>query len=103
MPMNKHIGSSLESFLEEEGMLEDANLFAQKMVISESIRKRMLKLKMTKTALAKKMKTSRTEVDRILDPDDPSMTLSTLAKVASALGLQFAIGVSPKNTRRRAA
>lgn len=83
---NKHIGSSLDDFLAEEGLLEDATASAMKRVIAWQIEQEMKEQKLTKTALAAKMHTSRAALNRLLDASDTSMTLSTLASVAAALG-----------------
>ena len=83
---NKHIGSSLDDFLAEEGLLEDATANAIKRVIAWQIEQEMKVQKLTKTALAEKMHTSRAALNRLLDATDTSMTLASLASVAAALG-----------------
>lgn len=83
---NKHIGSSLDDFLAEEGLLEDATATAMKRVIAWQIEQEMKAQKLSKTALAEKMHTSRAALNRLLDATDTSMTLSSLARVATALG-----------------
>jgi predicted XRE-type DNA-binding protein len=83
---NKHIGSSLDDFLADEGLLEDATATAMKRVIAWQIEQEMKAQKLTKTALAEKMHTSRAALNRLLDATDTSMTLSSLASVAAALG-----------------
>ena len=83
---NQHIGSSLDDFLAEEGLLEDATANAMKRVIAWQIEQEMKAQKLTKTALAEKMHTSRAALNRLLDASDTSMTLATLASVAAALG-----------------
>ncbi len=88
--MNKtHIGSNFNDFLAEEGMLEEATAVAMKRVIAWQIEQEMKVQKLTKTALAKKMHTSRAALNRLLDETDPSLTLATLASAASALGKTF--------------
>lgn len=83
---NKHIGASLDDFLAEEGLLEEATASAMKRVIAWQIEQEMKAQKLTKTALAEKMHTSRAALNRLLDTKDTSMTLATLASVAAALG-----------------
>lgn len=83
---NKHIGGNFDDFLAEEGLLEDATATAMKRVIAWQIEQEMKAQKMTKTALAEKMHTSRAALNRLLDASDTSLTLSTLASVAAALG-----------------
>ena len=82
----KHIGSSFDDFLAEEAMLEEATATAVKRVIAWQIEQEMKAQKLTKTALASKMKTSRAALNRLLDASDTSLTLTTLASAAAALG-----------------
>ncbi len=83
---NKHIGSSFDDFLEEEAMLEEATAVAVKRVLAWQIEQEMTAQKLTKTTLAKRMRTSRSALNRLLDESDTSLTLTTLASAASALG-----------------
>jgi DNA-binding Xre family transcriptional regulator len=82
----KNIGSSFDDFLKEEAMLEDATAVAIKRVIAWQIGEEMKAQQMTKTELAKRMHTSRAALNRLLDEEDPSLTLTTLASAAAALG-----------------
>jgi predicted XRE-type DNA-binding protein len=82
----KHIGSSFDDFLQEETMLEEATAVAIKRVISWQIAEEMKNQQLTKTALAKRMHTSRAALNRLLDENDSSLTLTTLASAAAALG-----------------
>ncbi len=82
----KHIGSSFDDFLAEEAMLEEATALAIKRVIAWQIAQEMEIPHLTKTALAKKMRTSRAALNRLLDENDASLTLTTLASAAAALG-----------------
>jgi DNA-binding Xre family transcriptional regulator len=82
----KHIGSSFDDFLAEEAMLEEVTAVALKRVIAWQIAQEMKAQKLTKTALAKKMRTSRAALNRLLDEQDASLTLTTLASAADALG-----------------
>ena len=84
--MNKYIGSSLEEFLEEEGMLEEVRAAAVKEVLVFQIMREMKRQKISKKALAERMNTSRAALDRWLDPHNPSITLSTAVNLAAALG-----------------
>ncbi len=83
---NKHRGTSFDSFLEEEGLLDEAELVAVKRVITFQLEKVMKKKQLTKIQLAKKMHTSRSALDRILDPSNTAITLTSLVKIAHALG-----------------
>jgi antitoxin HicB len=81
-----HLGSTLEDFLKDEGMFETVHVLAVKKGVAYKLLEIMRQQKLTKDALAKRMKTSRAALDRLLDPTNPSVTLSTLGKVACALG-----------------
>lgn len=88
--MNKsHIGSSFDDFLSEEAILEESTAVAMKRVIAWQIEREMKTQNLTKTTLAKKMHTSRAALNRLLDETDTSLTLTTLASAASALGKTF--------------
>jgi DNA-binding Xre family transcriptional regulator len=91
----KNIGSSFDDFLQEEAILEDATAVALKRVIAWQIAEEMKSQQITKTELAKRMHTSRAALNRLLDDADPSLTLTTLASAAAALGrkvnIQFAV------------
>ena len=89
--MNKNIGSSFDDFLEEEGILAEANAVAVKRVIVFQLREKMEEQKLTKTQLAKRMGTSRSSLERLLDPDNTSVTLLTLERAAKALGKRIRI------------
>ena len=82
----KHVGSNFDAFLAEEALLEEATATAVKRVIAWQIEQEMKAQKLTKTALASKMKTSRAALNRLLDASDTSLTLTTLASAAAALG-----------------
>ena len=82
----KHIGSSFDDFLAEEAMLEETTAVAIKRVIAWQIAQEMQAQQLTKTALAKRMRTSRAALNRLLDENDASLTLTTLASAAAALG-----------------
>ena len=82
----KNIGSSFDDFLKEEAMLEEVTAVAMKRVIAWQIAQEMKVQQLTKTALAKRMHTSRAALNRLLDEHDSSLTLTTLASAAAALG-----------------
>ena len=86
MTRNKRIGSNFDDFLDKEGQLEGASAIAIKRVIAWKIAQTMKKQGVTKSALAERMKTSRSQVNRLLDENDPALTLETLSRAASALG-----------------
>ena len=80
------LGSDVDDFLRNEGLIEDAEAVAVKRVIAFQIAMEMKKSNITKTELADRMRTSRPVVDRLLDPSNRSATLSTLGRAASAVG-----------------
>ncbi len=88
---NKHIGSSFDSFLKEEGIYEEVQIAAIKQAIALCIKKEMEKQKISQTEMAKKMRTSRAVVNRLLDPKNTSVTLLTLNKAAFVLGNELDI------------
>ena len=90
---NPHIGSSLEDWLEEEGLLEDATNFAIKSVLAWQVGQYMENNQMTKTAMAKRMNTSRAALDRLLDPENESITLKTLQNAARAVGARVELNL----------
>jgi antitoxin HicB len=85
MNKNRHIGSGFEAFLEEEGLLADATLSATMKVLAAQIAAEMKRKGLTKSAMAASMQTTRAQLDRLLDPDNDSVTLSTLKQAAKAL------------------
>lgn len=82
----RHIGSSFDAFLEEEGLRDEAHAYAMKRVLAWQIGEAMKAQGLTKAAMARRMKTSRTQLDRLLDPDNDRVQLDTLQRAASALG-----------------
>ena len=88
---NPHIGSSFDNFLDEENLLVEANEIAIKRVIAWQLQQEIASKQMTKTSVAKAMGTSRAAVDRLLDPDNTSVTLNTLSKAARILGKRIEI------------
>jgi len=82
----KNIGSSLDSWLHEEGIYEETTAIAVKRVVARQIAEEMSKQKLSNTAMAKRMGTSRVAVDRLLDPKNQAVTLKTLSRAAHAIG-----------------
>ena len=80
------IGSNFDDFLKEEGLYEQTTAAALKKVLALQIEEGMKSQQLTKTAMAKRMHTSRAALNRLLDDSDTSLTLTTLASAASALG-----------------
>jgi DNA-binding Xre family transcriptional regulator len=92
---NQNIGCDFDSFLEDEGMLEEVTAVAVKRVIAWQIEQEMSVQKITKTAMARKMRTSRASLNRLLDENDTSLTLTTLAGAAAALGQRIKLELTP--------
>ncbi len=90
---NPHIGSSFDDFLDGENLLVEANEIAIKRVIAWQLQQEIESNHMTKTDVAKAMGTSRAAVDRLLDPNNTSVTLNTLAKAAKILGKKINIAL----------
>ena len=88
---NKHIGSEFDEFLQEEGILAKTEAVAIKRVIAYQIEKEMSERHLSKSALARMMHTSRSSLDRLLDPYNASVTLLTLESVALALGKRLKV------------
>jgi hypothetical protein len=80
------IGSSFDDFLEDEGLYEEVTAKASKRVIARPLAAVMRERNLIKSMLACRMRTSRAQRDRLLDPDDAPITLGTLARAAHAVG-----------------
>jgi antitoxin HicB len=87
----QHIGSLLDNLLEQDGLLSEVNTLALKRVLSWQIAQEMEAKGLTKQAMADVMQTSRSALDRLLDPENTSVTLHTLDKAASAIGKRLLI------------
>jgi antitoxin HicB len=77
---------TFDEFLEKEGLLAETEDAAIKEIIADQIKVAMSRQRLSKTAMAARMKTSRRQLDRLLDPKNPSVTLATLRRAASAVG-----------------
>jgi DNA-binding phage protein len=84
--MNQHTGSNFDDFLEEEGIIEEASAKAHKRLLALQIADIMKTENMTKTSLANKLQTSRSQLDRILSPDNTAITIDVLERLARAVG-----------------
>lgn len=90
---NGSIGSSFDDFLEEEGLAHEVTHIAVKKVLAEMLKAEMEKSGMSQSALALKMQTSRTQVRRLLDPENDSVTLNTMQRAAQIFGREVRIGL----------
>jgi antitoxin HicB len=91
--MNKHIGSSLNDFLEEEGLLAESESVAVKRIVALQVQKAMNEKSLSKTKMAQHMGTSRAALDRLLDPANTAITLHTLEKAALAVGRRLHVSI----------
>lgn len=88
---NPHRGSSFDDFLKEDGLLEEVTATAMKRVLAWQIAQAMKKQRVTKSTMAKRMRTSRAALDRLLDADNTSVTLQTMGRAAAVLGKELSI------------
>jgi antitoxin HicB len=95
-----HSGSSFDSFLEQEGIREEVEAVAVKRVLAWQLEQAMQEQQKTKQAMAKQLHTSRSQVDRLLDPRNISVTLDTITRAARALGKRLIIRVADGRARR---
>lgn len=86
---NPHLGSSFDSWLDAEGIREETAAAAIKAVIAHQLAAEMKKKRITKKRMAELMKTSRAQVDRLLDPDNGSATIETLQRAARIVGREL--------------
>ena len=84
--VNPHVGSSFDDFLKEDGIFEEIQARALKRALAEQLDEAMQSSKLTKVNMAQRMATSRSQLDRVLDPGNLSIQLDTLIKAASAVG-----------------
>jgi antitoxin HicB len=89
-----HDGSTFDTFLEEEGIREEVEAVAIKRVLAWQLEQAMQEQQKTKQAMAKQLRTSRSQLDRLLDPGNISVTLDTITRAARALGKRIIIRVT---------
>ena len=90
-PRNKHMGSSLDDFLKEEGVLEETRAVALKEAVAWQVQQAMDKENISKVEMARRMRTSRAALDRFPAPGSASVTLQTLSRAARAIGRNLRI------------
>ena len=86
---NPHIGASVDDWLRDEGIHEEVTARAIKRVLAWQVEQAMKEQGLSKSAMARRMKTSRPALERLLDPDNDAVTLNTLTKAAHAVGRQI--------------
>jgi antitoxin HicB len=97
-----HDGSSFDHFLEEEGIREEVEAVAIKRVLAWQLEQAMRKQQKTKQAMAKQLHTSRSQLDRLLDPRNVSVTLDTVTRAARALGKRVIFLLADAKSAKRA-
>ena len=88
---NRHRGSRLETVLRDEGLYDEVQVVALKRAIAEAIEEGMTKANLSKVEMARRMRTSRSQLDRVLDPACTTVQLDSLIRAASALGREIRI------------
>lgn len=91
--VDRNTGGSFDAFLEEEGILEEVDAVAVKRVIAWQLQQEMAARHISKKALAERLNTSRTQVDRLLDPENASVNLTTITRAAREVGLRFTVSM----------
>ncbi|MBV8211218.1 MAG: XRE family transcriptional regulator [Burkholderiaceae bacterium] len=94
MKRNPHKGSDFDDFLKEEGIFDEVQALAVKRVLAHQLERGMKAKRLTKTAMAKRMGTTRAQLDRLLDPGNPSATLASVVKAANAIGKRVRISLA---------
>src|SRR5215467_16011784 len=97
-----HSGSTFDSFLEQEGIREEVEAVAIKRVLAWQLEQAMRKQQKTKQAMARQLHTSRSQLDRLLDPRNVSVSLDTITRAAHALGKRIVIRVADVKAAKRA-
>ena len=93
MKRNPHVGSDFDDFLKREGIFDDVQAIAVKRVLAHQLQQSMRAKRLTKTAMAKRMGTTRAQLDRLLDPENPSAALASVVKAANAVGKRVKISL----------
>ena len=96
-----HTGSSFDDFLDEAGIKNEVEAAAIKKVLAWQFEQEMIKQQKTKQGMAKELRTSRSQLDRLLDPENTAVSLETLTRAASVLGKQLVFEIRDKTQPRR--
>ena len=99
---NRHLGSSFDEFLRSEGLYEEVATLAWKRVLSWEVTEAMKKEGISKSEMAKRMNTSRSQLERFLDPDNSKVLLETVQRAAAAIGKRVAISLENEPRRKSA-
>jgi len=92
--VNQYTGSNFDDFLKEEGIFEEVTAKVHKRLLALELEDAMAEMKLTKTELARRLQTSRSQVDRLLDPDNTAVTLESLERLAQAVGKRLVVGLA---------
>jgi antitoxin HicB len=95
-----HTGSSFDDFLDEAGIRNEVEAAAIKKVLAWQFVQEMLKQQKTKQSMAKELRTSRSQLDRLLDPENTAVSLETLTRAANVLGKQLVFEIRDKKIPR---
>jgi DNA-binding Xre family transcriptional regulator len=87
--VNKYSGSNFDSFLQDEGILDEVTARAHKRLLALQLSETMETAKISKSQLAERLQTSRSQLDRLLDPDNTTVTLESMDRLARAVGKQL--------------
>ena len=90
---NPHIGSSFDDFLREQGIFDEVEKLAAKKIIALQLMAQMQASNLSKTEMAKRLKTSRSQLDRVLDPTNTTVSLDTLERAALAIGKRLRLSL----------
>ena len=96
-----HSGSSFDSFLDEQGIREEVEAIAVKRVLAWQLAQTMKKQQKTKQAMARELRTSRSQLDRLLDPQNTAVTLETVTRAAHALGKRLVVRIVDRKAQLR--
>lgn len=95
---NLHTGSNFDDFLKEEGILEESHANALKFMLAHELEKKMEEQHLSKSEVARQLHTSRTAINRLLDPTNTSITLQTLTKLANFVGKRLNITLTESHS-----
>jgi predicted thioesterase len=90
---HRHVGSTFDAFLEEEGIRDEVEAAAIKRVFARRVAQARKAKRLTKAAMARRMRTSRMALDRLLDPNNTSVTLHTMLRAAAAVGKRVRVEI----------
>jgi antitoxin HicB len=100
---NDHSGSTFDSFLEEQGIREEVEAVAVKRILAWQLEQAMKQQQKTKQAMARELHTSRSQLDRLLDPLNTAVTIDTVTRAAHVLGKRLVLRITEPSRRRKVA